>query len=575
MRSGKRFAIGILPIFLCMLSIFLAACGGSTGTGSTTTASNKASDDKQVFRFPVVGDISTFDPALVQDTDSNFPIQAVFTGLVQLDDQLNVQPQLAQSFDKSTDGLTYTFHLRANTKFSDGTPLTSADVAYSINRTLLPATKSPVAGYLSLLKDFDAITAGKIPTVIGDSVLVPDANTVVMKLSAPGAYFLKQLTYPTSYVVEKKIVEQYGATWTDHLTTGGGAGPWKVSNYSHTTGIELVPNDNYYGSKPQLKKLNFVFFPTDNAVGTMYKSYQAQQLDYTPIPPANVPDLIGTKEYHGAPRLTIRYLSMNYLAKPFDNIKIRQAFALSINKDEIVKTVLQNIYTPSNHVIPEGMPGYFPDLVGPDGQKTTSGNTDKAKQLLQEGLKEAGYSGADKLPPVSVAYNGTSTAFKNAVAAMQQMWKQTLGVSVTAQPVDRTKLLTLESASKNSAPPKGLQMWIAGWNADYSDPQDWLSVFFQKGSDYNQFNYGQNSSTNASVQQSVQDQLNKAYIEQNDTTRNQMYNKAEQQIVNDTGWVALWQEKLHRLIKPSVQGFVLNTVEIIPPNSWSKIYISQ
>jgi len=575
MRSGKRFAIGVLPIFLCMLSIFLAACGGSTGTGSTTTASNKASDANQVFRFPVIGDIATFDPALVQDTDSNFPIQSVFTGLVQLDDQLNVQPQLAQSYDKSTDGLTYTFHLRSGLKFSDGTPLTSADVAYSINRTLIPATKSPVAGYLSLLKDFDAVTAGKIPTVIGDSVLVPDANTVVMKLSAPGAYFLKQLTYPTSYVVEKKIVEQYGATWTDHLTTGGGAGPWKVSNYSHTTGIELVPNDNYYGPKPQLKKLNFVFFPTDNAIGTMYKAYQAKQIDYTSIPAANVPDLIGTKEYHGAPRLTISYLTMNYLAKPFDNIKIRQAFALSINKDEIVKTVLQNIYTPSNHVIPEGMPGYFPDLTGPDGQKATSGNTDKAKQLFQEGLKEAGYSGIDKLPPFSVAYNATSAATKNAVSAMEQMWKQTLGVTVNAQPVDRAKLLTLESASKNNAPPKGLQMWIAGWNADYSDPQDWLSVFFQKGSDYNQFNYGQNSTANASVQQSAQDQLNKADIEQNDATRLQMYNKAEQQIINDVAWVPLWQQKLHRLIKPNVQGFVLNTVEIIPPNSWSKIYISQ
>ncbi len=574
MRSSKRFAIGILPIFLCMLSIFLAACGGGSTT-TTTTAGNKATDDKQVFRFPVVGDISTFDPALVQDTDSNFPIQSVFTGLVQLDDQLNVQPQLAQSYDKSADGLTYTFHLRPNLKFSDGTALTSADVVYSINRTLLPATKSPVAGYLSLVKNFDKVTAGTIPTVVGDSVMATDANTVVIKLSAPGAYFLKQLTYPTSYVVEKKLIDQYGTAWTDHLTAGGGAGPWKVSSYSHSTGIDLVPNDNYYGSKPQLKKLSFVFFPTDNAVGTMYKAYQAKQLDYTPIPAANVPDLIGTKEYINSPRLTIRYLSMNYLAKPFDNIKIRQAFALSINKDEIVKTVLQGVYTASNHVIPEGMPGYFPDLLGPDGQKATSGNTAKAKQLLQDGMKEAGYSGIDKLPPFSIAYNGTSSAFKNAVAAMQQMWKQTLGVTVNAQPVDRAKLLTLESATTKNAPPKGLQMWIAGWNADYSDPQDWLSVFFQKGSDYNQFNYGQNNSTNASTQQATQDMLAKADIEQNDTTRLQMYNKAEQQIVNDAGWVSLWQEKLHRLIKPNVKGFVLNTVEIIPPNSWSKIYISQ
>src|SRR5215469_6632621 len=119
------------------------------------------------------------DPALTPDLISSLAIENVFTGLVQLGDDLKVHPQLESSYDISSDNLTYTFHLRPNLLFSDGTPLTSTDVAYSINRALLPATKSTTAPiYLALIKDSDKLNAGKIPTLIGDSLLTPDPNTI-------------------------------------------------------------------------------------------------------------------------------------------------------------------------------------------------------------------------------------------------------------------------------------------------------------------------------------------------------------------------------------------------------------
>ena len=233
MQPGKKLLTKLLPTLLVLMSMLLVACGGSTSTGT----SQKAPASQQVLNMPFynqTSDIKTFDPALSTDTNSIAAINVVFTGLVELDDNLKVQPQLASSYDLASDGLTWTFHLRPNLKFSDGTPLTSADVVYSIDRALLPATKSVVAlGYLGLIKDSDKLNAGKIPTIINDSLLTPDPNTVVIIANKKAAYFLDALSYWTSYVVEKSVVEKYGANWTDHLGDNGGQGgdgPFKVQS---------------------------------------------------------------------------------------------------------------------------------------------------------------------------------------------------------------------------------------------------------------------------------------------------------------------------------------------------------
>ncbi len=164
MRPRKKFTLGLLPTFLCLLAMLLAACGGGGGGGGGA-AHPKAADSKQIFVYPEPGiaDIATFDPALSTDLPSIQAIDMVFTGLVQLDDNLKVQGVLAQSWDESSDGLSWTFHLRPNLKFSDGTPLTSKDVAYSIDRSLQPAVKSTTSPiYEALILDSDKLNSGKI-----------------------------------------------------------------------------------------------------------------------------------------------------------------------------------------------------------------------------------------------------------------------------------------------------------------------------------------------------------------------------------------------------------------------------
>jgi peptide/nickel transport system substrate-binding protein/oligopeptide transport system substrate-binding protein len=219
---------------LWLLVLVLAAC--SLNSGNIPPHSAKAPADKQILITPLAGiaDISTFDPGLSTDLPSQGAIDMLFTGLVQLNDKLEVVPQLAQSYHVDPhDGLTWTFILKSGLRFSDGTPLTSQDVIFSIDRALQPALKSTTAPiYLALIKDSERLNTGKLKTLIGDSLLAPDPQTVVIITNKKTSYFLDALSYSCSFVVEKRLIDKYGSSFTSHLTEGGGAGPWKLLSYT-------------------------------------------------------------------------------------------------------------------------------------------------------------------------------------------------------------------------------------------------------------------------------------------------------------------------------------------------------
>ncbi|GHO42809.1 peptide ABC transporter substrate-binding protein [Ktedonospora formicarum] len=560
-----------VPLILCALALLLTACGGNQGSTSTT----KASEDKQVFQHAISGisDVATLDPALATDGSSTSAINMLFTGLVQLNDKLEVYGQLAQSWEQSGDGLTWTFKLKPNQTFSDGTPLTSQDVIWSIDRAFDPAIKSSsVSFYLSLIKDGDKRSSGKVATLINDSLFAPDASTVKIVITKKAPYFLQALTYPSSWVVEKKLIEKYGnQKFLDHLGEGGGAGPWIVQSYTHGKEIVFAPNPHYNGAKPQLKKVIFSFYKD---APTTFKAYQVGQTDDSPVPTANMNQAKGfeQQQLHINPALTISYYTMNYLVKPFDNIKVRQAFALALNKDQIAHNVRKDTVVATNHIIPKGQPGYYENLTGPAGITSTQGDQAKAKQLFAEGLKEEGMTLAS-LPKISftVATSGSPDT-KNEYQVVQQMWKNVLGVDVLINDLDSNQRNQLVGTVQGN--PNGLIMWASGWGADYPDPQDWLDMFVDNTNGGNQFNYAHNSSSNVKDQQQTQ-----ALIEQADTTsdgaaRMQLYNQAEQRLVNDVAWIPMSQTNTLLARKPCVVGIVDNAQGITPPEDWGNIYIS-
>ncbi|GCE13077.1 peptide ABC transporter substrate-binding protein [Tengunoibacter tsumagoiensis] len=564
MQGKNPRRIQLFSGLLCFFALFMAACGSQA---STPTA-GKAADDQQVFRYPMEGkqDFGTLDPALVQDATDSYAIQAIFTGLVQFDDKGNVKDQLAASHSVSSDGLTYTFKLKPNAKFSDGSAITASDVAYSINRALDPATKSPVVSYLSLLKDSDKIASGDVKTLIGDSIIVTDPGTIKLVISQPAAYFLQTLTYPSSYVVEKKLIEKYGTSWTDHLQEGGTAGPFKVQSYSHSTGLILVPDSNYYGGKPQLKRLEM---PFSGDVDTTYKAYQSKQYDYATVPAASLPQAKTRPDFVRTPALVIRYISMNYLAKPFNNIKIRQALALAIKKSLITDNVLHGAVDPTNRLVPAGMYGASSSVNGPTGLATVDGDANKAKELLTEGLKEEGLT---SMPDFTFTYYTGSATIKKVVDAVMSQWQAVLGITPKTNAIDFDALVNAQNATIGNS---SLQVWIGGWQADYPDPQDWLSIFFGKGQSYNDNNYGQNQSATATAQQAVQADLKKADVEQNATKRAQLYNTAEQKLINDVAWIPLYQSASVVLVNPKLKGYTVDALGITDPEDWQNIYMTK
>jgi oligopeptide transport system substrate-binding protein len=554
-----------LPV-LGLLVLLLAACQ----LGSQQPHPVKAPAARQLYREPQIGltDYTTLDPALVTDPAATRAAEMIFTGLVQLDDQLQVKPQLASSWQVSSDGLSWTFTLKPHLQFSDGTPLTAKDVAYSINRALEPATRSTTAPlYLSLLRDADKLLAGTIPSLINDSILVPNDQTIVLITRKKAPYFLAMLTNPCSFVVEQSLIDKYHGNIGDHLTEGGGAGPFKVARYLHGQEIDFVPNPHYYGPKPQLTK---VIFPFYRQASDAYRAYQSGQADLTPVPLATYQGDKKRPDFHQVPQLWINYYTMNYLIKPFDNTHIRQAFALAINKVAIAEQVWKGTVQPTNHIVPQGMPGYNPALTGPDGTQNLTGNPQKARALLAQGLQEEHLS---SMPPVKLTYATGLSSLDQEAQALIQMWQQVLGVTVTPDPVDYETLLSRVTAATNNA--NGLQMWGLAWVAEYPDPQNWLSLQFGQGVPDNNMNYGQNVGPDAAHQQLVQQELAAADSNMDKTARLQAYQRAEQQLVDDVAWLPLEQVNTVFLRNPAIVGFKDNAMNIVPPDDWGGIYVVQ
>jgi oligopeptide transport system substrate-binding protein len=569
MRQHKKLIIGVLITLLVSMPMLLEACGGTTSPGATGSP-QAAPADKQVFRYPIGNsDFITLDPALTQYSNSIYALKALFSGLVGLSDKGEVVDVLAASHTISPDKLTYTFTLRDGLKFSDGSPLTAEDVIYSMNRTIDPATRSEVAFYLDLIKGYDDFQAGKVKTLIGSSLLAPDPQTVKITLSRPAGYFLAALTYPSSYTVNKKLIDKYGNRWTDYMQEGGTCGPFKVESYSHTTGLIVVPDPNYFGEKPRLQRVEFL---QSGDADVAYKAYLAGQFDYAAVPPVNLAEAKTRADFRSVAELNTWYLALNYLAKPFDTIKIRQAFALAINMDLLNQSVNRGAHKPTNNIIPPGAPGYNQNIKGVDGTSSTAGNPERAKQLFTEGLREAGYASASALPPITFTNRNQKLASDIASAIVEQ-WKNVLGVTVKIQVYEIAKFNDLLIAAKDN--PKGIQLWFAGWGQDYPDPQDWLSVFFAKGVSNNQFNYGQNTSSTAAQQQAVQQQLAEADANSDQNARLAAYQDAEQKIINDVGWLPLYHRNINRLINTKVVNYDLNGYDNLSAQAWTKIYIAQ
>lgn len=546
--------------------MLLSACD----SGNPSQNVLKAPDSQQIFHYPTESeaDFGTLDPALAKNAGDVYAIQLIFTGLVQLDNKGNVKDQLAQSHDISKDGLTYTFHLRPKLKFSDGTPLTANDVAYSINRVLLPATHSPVATYLKLIKGYTDITTNKVATLIGTSLIVQNNQTLSIIISKPAAYFLSMLTYPSSYVVEKSLIDQYGPNWTNHLSAGGGDGPFKVTKYIPGKTFNVVPNPDYYGPQPALKESDLSFSGDTNATYTAYKNHQ---YDWATVPLSKLPEAEKGPDFYQGNLLNTYTIAFNFLAQPFNNLHIRQAFDLAINKQHIADITGGGSIIPTNTIVPKGMSGFNPDLQAPDGTASLTGNQSQATQLFAQGMQEEGYNNIGNLPSLVLTMSTGNPTNEKIIHAIADEWSTVLHVHVRVNAIDPNVLGQQINATNGN---NSLQMWATDWQTDYPDPQNWLTTPFGSGQNTNFVNYGDKRNERTKQEQDVQNELNNADSEPDPAKRLKLYNDAEQKLVNDAAWVPIYQSALLVVQNPKLHGYKINALQITDPDSWKDVYFT-
>ena len=563
---GKLYVVRLFVV-LGTVAVIFSGCAtifsGGTSSGGTTRP-----DAQQILRYPLNPysiDIFTMDPARNQDFYSYFPISLVYPGLLTLNASGRPVPWAATSmpvFNAANN--TYTFTVRSGLRWSDGTPIDANTFAYSINRSLNPCTASPVTYYMFPIKDAEAFStetctssgnvSGKIASLIGDSLSVPNSQTLVIKLNAPAPYFLQAMCYPTAFAQPEQLITKYGSTnWTQHLTDGTGFGGnlYKVSVWDHKGNLDLVRNDTFWGTQPKLREVEFKIYQTLSAE---YSDYLFGRLDVGFAPPPEYKASKTRSDFHEVPYPLISYYQPNWAKAPFNNLGVRQAFDLALNKTVLAD---QGTVTATNHIVPQGMYGYDSSLVGPDGTSNLMGNVARATQLMQTYAAANCGGQLSKCPPVAL-YHADDPSIVTADQAAVQMWKTAFpGYPITTQFFPDTMISLIYSSN---AP----QIWSTGWVADYPDPQDWLSLQFGTGAINNTGSVNV-PAANALMTQADQDL---------GSDRMSLYNQAEQLLVTNVAWIPLSQGKTYYNVQSYVRNFQVDPQGLIPltgPGSWETI----
>jgi peptide/nickel transport system substrate-binding protein/oligopeptide transport system substrate-binding protein len=566
--------------FLALLAMLLMGCGTSNGSANQL-------DANQVFTWPLIHVASfnklVLDPANVADIYSASVTNAIYSGLVTTDHNLNVIPDLASSWEVSPDGRTYTFHIRPNLHFSDGTPLTAQDFAYGIDRALSPSVCLPVygagcspyayPGYLGHIVGASERVGGTLPSLIGTGLIVQDAQTLVIKLDKPIAYFLEALTYPTSFPVEKKLIETYGTNyashndWTAHLDAGGDSGPFLLKSHT-TTELTLVPNPYWYGAKVTLKEIVRPFVATQTDA---YSGYQQGKYDYSEVPSQSYQEARDQDDFHEVGLLQTAYIGINQASAPMNNLELRQALALAINKQLIADRVLNGAAYPTNHIVPQGMPGFYNALTAPGiDSRTVTGDVTTAQKLIKDFFSHnPQYANTLTL---TLTFQNDDTDVERVEQAIKAMWETVLSgtnfsVHIKEQGMSFQDLVGSMLGPTVGNKPGALQMWMIGWIADYPDPQDWLSLQFSKTSSLNASNYEDGAGFTA------QTLMNQADVEQDPAKRMSLYNQAEQQLVNDVAWLPYSQPKGIWRVRTYIQGFNPSALGLLTDLTWPSVQV--
>jgi oligopeptide transport system substrate-binding protein len=519
-------------LIIALAAVLILVVGGGGGDKASSASSNTPSPSADIGTAAPAGagelrlrgtDPLVLDPALAQDADSAVYIVEIFSGLVRLDKDLKLQPDLAQTWDTSADGKTYTFHLNPKATFQDGRPVTTADVKYSWERALSPDTGSVTAeNFLGDIVGAKDVSRGRATEISGLKII--DDLTLSVTLDAAKPYFLYKLTYPTSFIVSQTQIKANPKRWTQLPI---GTGPYKLSKWKLGEQLVLTAYDNFYLGAPSLKTVTY-----DLAGGSALVAYEQGDIDLTGVglddlDRAQDPSDPLNKEFVQVPSQSIDYIGFNTAQAPFDDPKVRQAFALAVDRKKIDEVVLKSAEPVATGILAPGVPGYTPD------DKTYPYDPDQARKLLSESKY------ANNMPAITLAESGAGASANDATQAIVQNWKDILGVDVKIQQAESATFFGDLDANR-------YQMFEIGWIMDYPDPEDVLDLLFYSKSRQNSTQYNNPD---------VDSKLEAARIEQDTEKRLSIYQDVEKTVLQDAAWIPLFFGQTNALVKPYVKNF--------------------
>ncbi|KQL43448.1 ABC transporter substrate-binding protein [Brevibacillus choshinensis] len=518
---------------ILVLSAALAGCGGGDNKAGEQggQAANEENKGPKVLRMNLHSEPPTADPALAEDSTSGALLRATFDGLTRIGEDGKPHESVAEKIDVSEDGMTYTFHLR-DSKWSNGDPVTAKDFEFAWKRALDPKTASNYAYQLYYLKNAEEYNLGKAK-VDDVGVKALDDKTLEVKLKNPTPFFLELTAFYTYFPVNQKVVEA-DPKWASEAKTHVANGPFKMETWEHKSKVVLVKNDNYWDKDTvKLDKIDFSMVEDENTELSMFDN---GDLDWAGAPMSALPtDAIPALKDSG--KMETRPIAGTYMYKfntekaPFNNAKIRKAFAYAINRQTIIDNVTQANQQPAMGLVPPTMAvtstPYFKD-----------NDVEAAKKLLEEGMKEEGIT---KLPPLTLSYN-TSEGHKKIAEAIQDQWKKAFGVEIKLE--NKEWKVFLDDMHQGN-----FQIARSSWTGDFNDPINFLELF--------KFKKGGNNDTNWENPK-YQELLNKSALEKDPEKRKQILAEAEALFMDEMPAAPIYFYTHSYVKNDKVKGVVLD-----------------
>ena len=489
--------------------IALAGCGGG---GAPTR--NELIDSRDNY------DPRSLDPAVSTDVPTGRAVGYLFDGLTRFTPDAKVEPALAERWDVSADGTTYTFHLRPGVTFQDGAPVSARTVVASWQRARAPETKSGAASFLFPIKGAKDFNGGTAKSISG--LLAPNDSTVVVTLAEPLAIFTKMLAMPVASMVPENVPANFG----EHPI---GTGPWKLVEWKHDDYLLFAKNPSYWGGAPKSDTLRARVIAEPS---TAVAEFESGNVDILQIPATEANDWVEDESKKpllmSTPALELVYVGINTTRGPLADARVRQAINHAVDVPRIIERLIGGRGTPAAGVVPPALAGYD------SARKPYAYDTTKARALL----REAGFpNGIDVqlwvgMVPIYLHVAETMQAYLNAVGI-------------------RTKIVQRESAAARAAARKGeTDMILKDWYADYPDAEDFLYPLLHSA------NKGAGGNVSFYSNPTFDSLVTASRRELDETKRIALYRQADSLAFNDAPMVFLYFYDELYAVQPWLKHFV-------------------